>query len=165
MIEKTTEVFLSYIYDEEDMAAAVQTFLKENFDGLKVFMSGDKWQVYAGEDWFARIRQELISAGIVILMLSQKSVVRPWVNFEAGAAWFGNKHIIPVCFGDISKENLPAQFSPKMALHLPEDDYYLLTSVAHHLGNTFAPVPGSDELQRSSIRLRTTISRLMGVNA
>ncbi len=50
---------------------------------------------------------ELKTAKIVILMLSKKSVQRPWVNFEAGAAWTRDIVTIPICFKDLRKANFP----------------------------------------------------------
>jgi len=66
-------------------------------------------------------------------MLSEKSVKRPWVNFEAGAAW--GKMIIPVCFAGLRKDGLPKPYSSLQAVDLLSfgDDEYLATSVAHHL--------------------------------
>jgi len=126
------EVFISFIHEEERIAKAVHRFLKKKLE-KNVFLSSDKWQVFAGELWLDRIRQELSSAKVVILLISHKSVLRPWVNFEAGAAWLTNKAVIPVCFADMSKEELPKPYSGIQAVSLRTEAYYLLTSVAHHL--------------------------------
>lgn len=141
------EVFISFIHEEEKIAKAVQIFLKKKLEKQNIFLSSDKWQVFAGELWLDRIRQELSSAKVVILLFSHKSVVRPWVNFEAGAAWLTDKAVIPVCFGDMAKEELPKPYSGIQALSLRTEAYYLLTSVAHHL-KILSPVPtleGDDE--------------------
>jgi len=60
-------------------------------------------------------------------------VARPWVNFEAGAAWLADKPIIPVCYGNLSKDALPHPYSAIQALNLPSEAYYLLKSVNHQL--------------------------------
>ena len=145
------QVFISFVHEEENFAKAVQQFLKDKLDNQSVFMSADKWQVIAGEIWLDRIQQELDSAKVVILMLSQKSVGRPWVNFEAGAAWLTGKVIIPACFCELTKGNLPKPYSNIQALDLPNDIYYLVRSVAHYLGFPIAPPPivlGSPELKQ-----------------
>lgn len=79
---------------------------------------------------------ELAGAKVVLLMLSDKSVQRPWVNFEAGAAWTRNTVIIPVCYGRLKKEELPKPYSSLQAvdLNVSGEDEYLARSVAHHLG-------------------------------
>ena len=143
------EVFISFIHEEERIAKAVHRFLKKKLE-KNVFLSSDKWQVFAGELWLDRIRQELSSAKVVILLISHKSVLRPWVNFEAGAAWLTNKVVIPVCFADMSKEELPKPYSGIQAVSLRTEAYYFLTSVAHHL-QILSPVPtleGEDEAFR-----------------
>ena len=66
-------------------------------------------------------------------MLSKRSVARPWVNFEAGAAWLVDKTLIPVCFGRLSKNVLPHPYSAIQALNLQSEAYYLLKSVTHQL--------------------------------
>ena len=82
-----------------------------------------------------RIRSELQDAKVVILILSPRSVKRPWVNFEAGGAWIKGAKIIPACFGRLTKGNLPKPYSNFQAIDLKDDDdkYYLLRSVAHYL--------------------------------
>jgi hypothetical protein len=67
------------------------------------FMSADTWQIYSGELWLERVVAELKMAKETILMLSPVSVGRPWVNFEAGGAFFTDKRIIPVCFGGLAE--------------------------------------------------------------
>jgi len=58
------------------------------------------------------------------------------VNFEAGAAWLTDKHVIPACFKGLSKEKLPKPYSSLQAINLNEaaDQCYLLHSVCHYLG-------------------------------
>src|SRR6185503_8229884 len=113
------------------VASAVQVVLRAAFSDKSVFLSSDEWQVHAGEIWLDRIREELTTARVVVLILSATSVSRPWVNFEAGAAWLRDKALIPACFGGISKGTLPKPYSGIQALDLYIDWYYLITSVAH----------------------------------
>lgn len=134
------DVFISYIHEENGVAIATQRLLQEQLRGSAVFMSADQWQVYAGEFWLDRIRTELAAARVVILLMSPASVGRPWVNFEAGAAWLSGKAIIPACFGGLTKAILPKPYSGIQALDLPGEGYYLVSSVAHHLG-VLAPPP------------------------
>jgi hypothetical protein len=79
---------------------------------------------------------ELATAKVVLLMLSPLSVSRPWVNFEAGAAWTRDIITIPVCYGGLEKDQLPKPYSSLQAVDLMQwDDHeYLARSVAHHLG-------------------------------
>ena len=142
------DIFISFIHEEGEIAEALQAFINESYQSQKVFLSSDQWQVFAGEDWLQRIRDELKSARVVILLLSKRSVVRPWVNFEAGAAWLTDKKIIPACIGDLDKGDLQKPYSNLQALNLPADAYFLLTSIAHHL-TLISPPPGYIEEKSS----------------
>jgi hypothetical protein len=102
-----------------------------------------------------RIKDALKRAAVVVLVLSRESVARPWVNFEAGAAWIQGSAIIPVCFKNLNAEDLPKPYSSIQAVDLMHVDgqYYLITSIAHHLGR-IPPIIGSPHeayarLQRS----------------
>lgn len=144
------DVFISFIHEEQRIAEAVQAYLKGHLKRLVpngVFLSADDWTVFAGEVWLERIRQELQEASVVILMLSQQSVQRPWINFEAGAAWLANKALIPVCFGGLTKGDMPKPYSGIQGLDLSDDAFYLLRSVQHHLdpkGVLLPPPPPED---------------------
>ncbi len=131
------QVFISFIHEEAGYAEAVQAFITQILGPeAKPFLSSDKLQVYAGEKWLDRIMDELKEAKVVILMLSTESMKRPWVNFEAGAAWTREIKTIPVCFGGLGKDFIPKPYSNLQAVDLQSygDDEYLARSVAHHLG-------------------------------
>ena len=149
-----SSVFISFVHEDERVATALQQYLGSNFGVHDVFISSDQWKVYAGEDWLARIKAELQSARVVVLMLSRRSSRRPWVNFEAGAAWLSDKVIVPVCYGNMTVELLPRPYSSLQALRLPSDLYYLLTSIAHHLGVSAAPPPVPRGLREAARAVR-----------
>ncbi len=91
-----SDVFISFIHEEGETAGTLQRFVNQMLSGqAQAFLSSDKFHVYAGEDWLERIFDELKSAKVVLLLLSETSVKRPWVNFEAGAGWFTGKKVIP----------------------------------------------------------------------
>ncbi|MSV35284.1 MAG: toll/interleukin-1 receptor domain-containing protein [Bryobacterales bacterium] len=94
-------IFISHVHEEAKLARAMAAFLKAF--SLEAFLSSDNWQLRAGEQWFQRIEDELRSATIVVLLLSKRSEIRPWISFEAGWAWGTGPKIIPVCFGGLTK--------------------------------------------------------------
>jgi hypothetical protein len=129
------DVFISHIHEEALIATAVQRYLQDTLKReTNIFPSSDQWQVLAGENWLARIKRELQSATVVILLLSHQSVVRPWVNFEAGAAWLADKVVIPTCFGDQHKDELPRPYGDLQAVYLPDEANYFAWCVASRLG-------------------------------
>ena len=115
-------VFVSFVHEDEKVASAVQNLLQTELELHEdVFLSSDRSQIYAGDLWLEKIKEALSAAELVILMLSQRSVARPWVNFEAGAAWLVDKKLLPVCYGNLSKDELPHPYSAIQALNLPSD--------------------------------------------
>jgi TIR domain len=143
-------IFVSFVHEDEKIASAVQDLLQRELNlHEEVFLSSDKSQIYAGDLWLQKIKEALSAAEIVILMLSQRSVARPWVNFEAGAAWLADKTLIPVCYGSLSKDALPHPYSGIQALNLPSEAYYLMKSVNHQL-NPDKPM-SSDAVYRGTL--------------
>jgi hypothetical protein len=138
------QIFISHIHEEEKIAKATGRFLASQ--GYDAFLSSDDWQVFAGEEWLQRIKAELGSATIVLLLLSAESVQRPWVNFEAGGAWLTGKLIIPACFAGLTKGRLPKPYSNLQALDIRTDYYYLIRSIQHHLKpQALPPLPFSPD--------------------
>jgi hypothetical protein len=133
-------VFISFVHEDIAVAHEVQWLLESELNlRSDVFLSADKQQVYAGDDWLQKVKEVLTEAEIVLLMLSRRSIGRSWVNFEAGGAWLQDKAIIPCCYGRQHKDALPHPYSAFQAIDLPADAHYLLTSVHHHLGLTSDP--------------------------
>lgn len=132
-------MFISFVHEDEAVAKAVQGVLQWELKFQDVFMISDRSKVFAGTDWFDRIRHELTSAEVVVLMMSKRSVKRPWVNFEAGAGWLAGKPLVSVCYGNLSKGALPRPYSDFQALDLPVDEEDLIQSVAHHLKVSYVP--------------------------
>jgi hypothetical protein len=127
-------VFISFIHEDEPVASAVQNLLAQELNlNDEVFLSSDRSQVYAGVIWLDKIKGALGEAGVVVLMMSSRSVRRPWVNFEAGGAWLAGKTVIPCCFGTMTKARLAHPYSSIQSLDLPGEAFYLLESVYHHL--------------------------------
>jgi hypothetical protein len=134
-------IFISFTNGDLLAARAMSKFLGElaplfgeDFDS---FYSSDRNTIFAGEDWMKRMSEELKAAKVLISMLSPNSAEKPWVNFEAGAAWFSEStHLIPVCFGGLTLANLPKPYSILQAVEIDHAPacYYLAASIAHHLG-------------------------------
>jgi hypothetical protein len=80
-----------------------------------VFLSSD---IPYGENWFNRIKRELVECKVMVSLLSKRSVMRPWVNFEAGAAWLPNERVLPAFFGNLTIANLPRPYADLQAVNL-----------------------------------------------
>jgi len=106
-VDKPT-VFISHIVDESELARALQTHLKQDFLGLvDVFVSSDGESISAGVNWLSTICEALMRAKLELVVCSRASVSRPWINFEAGAAWIRDVPIVPVCHSGLKPNDLP----------------------------------------------------------
>ena len=134
-VEQSTKgIFISYIHEDHDIAAGIGELLRS--EGCKnVFFTGNEWLLYAGEVWLERIREELTSAKVVLCLFSPCAMGRPWVHFEAGAAWLTNKVLIPVCIRGLKREELRIPYAGIQGVTLVDSSsaYYLLRSICEHL--------------------------------
>lgn len=101
--------FISFIHEDACVAKLLAAVLSKN--GHEVFLSADEWTLYAGEIWLDRIKKALNEAEIVLALFSRRSVSRPWIHFEAGAAWLSGKLMIPVCVRAFNVEDLKIPYS------------------------------------------------------
>jgi hypothetical protein len=144
-----SKIFISHVHEEGAVSMALTEYLRAC--QLASFLSSDSWQIMAGERWFDRIVKELDDAATVILMLTPKSVNRPWISFEAGWAWAKATPTIPVCFGGLDKGSLPRPYSDIQAVNLRTDHFKLAKdcmeymAVRDHSPITFLPPPNLDE--------------------
>lgn len=139
------DVFVSFANDEKDVALAVKELLCRSLGDVNVFVSADYSQIVAGERWLERIGNELRAAKVVLLVLSPLSVKRPWVNFEAGAAWLKGASVIPLCFGGLTVRTLPKPYGDFQGIQLDaagaEQLYLLVRSVSAAVGQRIPPLP------------------------
>jgi hypothetical protein len=129
-------VFVSFIHEEKEITELVLSFLRKIFgDGVEIFLSADQTTVYAGDNWMDEILSALKDTKVLVSLLSPTSIGRPWINFEAGAAWMREAKVIPVCFRGLTIGELPKPYSSLQAIEMGSTDaaYYLASSIAHHL--------------------------------
>jgi hypothetical protein len=78
-------IFISHIAEESPIALLLQAYINRAFrGGVEIFVSTDKRSIEGGKEWWELIRQKLKSVKVVLLLLSDESVNRPWINYEAG---------------------------------------------------------------------------------
>jgi hypothetical protein len=119
----TKRVFLSHVSAEHAVAAALKAHLVKDFLGLlNVFVSSDGESVAAGEQWLTSIETALAECDLLITLCSPHSIRRPWINFEAGAAWMRKIPLIPVCHGDLAPSDLPMPLSLRQGISLVEPE-------------------------------------------
>lgn len=138
-------LFISHVSTEADLAQLLKEQLVADFGSdLDVFVSSDRNSADPGRDWLLNVRQALEQARVVIVLCSEESLARPWVNFEMGAAWIRQEvRLIPVCHSGLVPERLPVQLNLLNALEAGRDGdlSQLYRVVAEQLG---VAVPRAD---------------------
>lgn len=101
-------VFISHITEEKELAKILSEEIEKTYLGmLDTFVSSDGESLPAGGRWLDTIDQALNKSAIQISLCSPQSIKRPWINFEAGAAWIRKIPVIPICHSGLKKNDLP----------------------------------------------------------
>lgn len=112
-------VFISHIAEEAEVAIALKDLVEPSFLGLiRIFVSSDGESVKLGQKWLDAVSAALKDCSAQIIIASPKSVVRPWVNFEAGSAWVRDVPVIPLCHSGMTPGRLPIPLSLLQAANL-----------------------------------------------
>jgi hypothetical protein len=100
-------VFISHASGESELAVLLKHRLETDFLGLiDVFVSSDGTSLSPGANWLDQVTARLRDADLYIVLCSQRSAERPWINIELGAALARNKPVIPVCHTDLKAGQL-----------------------------------------------------------
>jgi len=101
-------IFISHITEEGEIATSIKKLIEESFlRNVNVFVSSNADSLCLGDEWINIIRQSIDNCQLVIILCSPYSISRPWINFEAGAAWVQQTPIIPLCHSGLSISQLP----------------------------------------------------------
>jgi len=83
-------VFISHDSRDAELAEAFSKLLKSVSAGmLKSFRSSDKKGtegIEFGDEWYKKLMTKLVSASDVVCLLTERSLDRPWILYEAGVA-------------------------------------------------------------------------------
>jgi len=140
---ETGAVFISHDSRDADIAALFSELLRTASTGmLKCFRSSDRkgsQGIEYGKEWYAELMRHLQSASDVVCLLSQNSLERPWVLYEAGVA-FGKRKapVLGVALGiPLSRANK----GPFAQFQNCADDEESLTTLVMQL---VRHIPGAD---------------------
>lgn len=138
----TANIFISHIGDEAAIAEAVKDAISTDFLGMtEVFVSSDLQSIQAGASWLHEVESGLGRANVLLVLCSPRSVSRPWINFEAGAAWLKQIPIVPICHGGLSLMQLPMPLAVMQGVSLsdPRGLKRLYIRIAKTLGAKVLP--------------------------
>lgn len=111
-------VFISHSTIDQVFARKVRNLLSQRANA-QVFTTEE---LSAGERWEARLRHELATADVVMVLLTPNSVDSNWVLHEVGAAWALGKAIIPVITRRDVLNKLPVTLKASRAIELTDVD-------------------------------------------
>ena len=111
------DVFISHITEESGLATILKDALLDGFDNrINVFVSSDKGaSLPMGEDYIRNIERALQECKVALILISNKSVNRNWINLESGVLWMKKLSdptfpIIPVCHSGFRVSDLQLPF-------------------------------------------------------
>lgn len=114
-----TQLFVSHISEEAEVAALLQDMLKSDFIGMvKLFASSDVASIQLGDEWPRIIRKAIDKSPAMFVLCSKASLKRPWVHFEIGAAWMKGRTILPVCHSGLKPSELPLPLASLQGIEL-----------------------------------------------
>ncbi len=112
-------IFISHSSEDKELAAAVVGLLQSALALPAASIrctSVDGYGLPAGADTTYQIRQEVLSAPVLVGLISSNSLRSAYVLFELGARWGRGKPLIPVLSAEISPGQLKGPLSGLNAL-------------------------------------------------
>lgn len=105
-IEGKPFVFLSHAAVDVELAEHIESAVRAGLPGFDVFRTTRSGQIPSGHPWFEHIERHLRGASKYLILLTEASQARPWVNFEVGAARISGKPMVPVLGAGLRHENV-----------------------------------------------------------
>lgn len=114
-------IFISHISLEGIIAQRLKDAIAADFGGqVEFFVSSDLESIALGDKWFATICDALRRADMLFVLCSRESISRPWVNFEAGAAYLKDIPVVPICHSGLQPDELKMPLLAQQGLVLNE---------------------------------------------
>jgi hypothetical protein len=111
-------IFISHASANARLARTLAEALKAL--GATTFLASRAGDIRADEDWLRGIERALQEADAYIVLLTPESTLRPWVNFEAGAAWFSERQLLFVRVQALAPEDIPLPISSRQVYALDD---------------------------------------------
>jgi hypothetical protein len=143
-------IFLSHISEESAMAIRLRRLFKEAlWADMPIFVSSDYESIPSGEPWYQKVLQGLSQVEGIVSLLSPASLLRPWINFEAGIGVGREAKVMPLVWRGLQKGDvgMPLGHLQIRALHDEEDLKGLLRDMAALCHTPFNEGPVSEFLQ------------------
>ena len=106
-----------------------------------------------GSNRIERIMTALKDCAAMVILCSDNSIGRPWINFEAGSAWVREISLTPICHSGLRRENLPSPLNLRTAADISneEDLKNMLSAIANVIGSRVPKIDLKDYLKAIGI--------------
>lgn len=125
-------IFISHAVANRNIARSLAATLEAAREGVTTFLASRPGDIRADEDWLKGIERALQEADTYLILLTPESVLRPWVNFEAGAAWFFQRQLVFIRIQALSTDDIPLPINSRQVYSI--DDKEQLVAVFKALG-------------------------------
>src|SRR4051812_36449472 len=98
------DIFISHSSRDSEVAAAIGERIRRARPTWSLFY--DKDNIRAGQRWQERLREELQSCRVVLVLLSRNWLVSPWCFTEAVTASFRGKDVVGIETEDLTPADL-----------------------------------------------------------
>jgi TIR domain-containing protein len=135
-------VFISHADGDSDVANALEQFLREAFAStVRTFNVSNDRSLLPGDDWWRTIERNLRGLKVMLVVVTPQNSDRPWIHFEAGAAWLLDKRVVPCLARGMSKSSLPTTLAHFQAVSLgvERDVHRLLRTIAKECNAVTTP--------------------------
>jgi hypothetical protein len=93
----SSSVFISHASEDVALASVFKEWVDKTFPSrCSAFVSSSLDSLPPGSLWYTSIQDELAKAQVLICLVGPRSKDRPWILFEAGAAWLKQIAVVPI---------------------------------------------------------------------
>ena len=119
MAQKNLPVFISHASEDRGLAQAFSAWLQGTLQVGSFVASTD---IATGRDWRIEIQSALRKCKVGVVLITFNSSSREWVHYEAGAMASRGIPLIPICFWNSRKADLPSTLLSRQACEWAEED-------------------------------------------
>jgi hypothetical protein len=116
-------VYIIHAATDAKIAALIKSELERLLPERKVFVASRPGDIPTGAEWLTEIQTNLRQAKVFVILLTPRSVARPWVWYEAGVAWHSDQRRLPVVVGELDLGNIPYPLGASQALQLSDPEH------------------------------------------
>lgn len=137
-------IFISHITEEKEIALKLKEVIEDAFLGqVNVFVSSDPKVLTGGSKWLDLITKNLSECCLELILCSEESVKRSWINFEAGAGWIRKIPVIPLCHSGMIFSKLPTPIN-ELQGYILNDEIHIKSLVQDIANSISSRVPTID---------------------